>query len=488
MPIDITKEEVYACITRGVEGALKEYRREYLPSRILVDMLDTWPEPDVDIFISAYPESPSILLERLAYSSKDPVVLCSIASHPRTGAKVMQDLASNKEEEVRLMLAANKQISPQTATLLGEDESVLVRAELAANPALPTRVRTHLIGDPSALVRSVFCDTKNLDEETMKKLLMDPDHLVKARTTIMSKVSDETLLNWADSDELFVQLFLHGRKSLPPKVMESLSFSSHKDIQELAISRKALAEDEQLGWANSSDTGLKIAVAKKEELTEKVQVILAKDKNVEVRESLAANITISAEAQKILAADPQGNITKILLEKEDLKREALTELCKTCDENQAFELALEGDLSNVQVATLATRFNADIVYVLAKRGLFTSLLSRERVVELVNSRMPTLIAFAIKSKCLKAAEIGKFLAHPCKEVRLSLLQNENVSRSILIELSEDGDRQISEEALELLANMPASKKPEKDVKTEEESKNIITKIIKKIKTPNKGDE
>ncbi len=47
MPIDITKEEVYASISKSVEEALKEYRREYLPSRILVDMIDTWPEPDV---------------------------------------------------------------------------------------------------------------------------------------------------------------------------------------------------------------------------------------------------------------------------------------------------------------------------------------------------------------------------------------------------------------------------------------------------------
>ncbi|MCM8528348.1 MAG: hypothetical protein NE327_17630 [Lentisphaeraceae bacterium] len=487
MPIDITKEEVYACITRGVEEALKEYRREYLPSRILVDMIDTWPETDVEIFISAYPESPSMLLERLAYTSKNPEVLCNVASHPRTGAKVMQDLASHKEEGVRLMLAANKQISPQTATLLGEDDSLLVRAELAANPALPTRVRTHLIGDPAALVRSVFCDAKNLDDETVKKLLMDPDHLVKARTAIMAKVSDETLLSWADRDELFVQLFLHARKNLPPKVMESLSFSSHKDIQQLAISRKALAEDEQLGWANSSDTELKIAIAKKEELTEKVQLILAKDEDIKVRESLAGNNSLSAEVQKILASDTQGNIAKILLEKEDLKREALTELCKTCDEKRAFELALEAELSNVQVAVLATRFSADIVYVLARRGLFTNLLSREKVVELVNSRMPTLMAFAIKSKCLNAAEISKFLTHPCKEVRLALLQNENVSRSMLIELSEDEDRQISEEALELLAKMPAPKKEVSEEKPEEESKNIITKIIKKIK-PNKGDE
>ena len=343
------------------------------------------------------------------------------------------------------------------------------------------------MSDPSPMIRSVFCDAKNLDDESLKKLLMDPDFLVKARTAVMSKVSDDLLLKWADSDELYVQLFLMCRKNLPPKVMESLSFSSHKEIQTLAVSQKPLAEDEQLGWANSDDKQLKKAVAVKEELTEKVQLILAADADIDVKEALASNPSISPETQKVLAADPQGNIAKILLEKENLKRGAMTELCKTCDENQAFELALDGELENVHVATLASRFGADLIYVLARRGLFTNLLTREKVVELVNSRMPTLMAFAIKSKCLKTAELSKFIIHPCKEVRMALLENENISRSMLIELSEDSDRDISEQALELLAKMPPPPKESKKKEVEEEPQNIITKIIKKIK-PDKGDE
>ena len=126
MPIDITKKEVYSSIQKGVEEALKEYRREYLPSRILVDMLDTWPEPEVELFLANYPETPSILLDRMACTSKDPAVIAAVAAHPRTAAKVMQDLASHKDHSVRLMLAGNKQISPQTAAVLAEDKSVQV--------------------------------------------------------------------------------------------------------------------------------------------------------------------------------------------------------------------------------------------------------------------------------------------------------------------------------------------------------------------------
>ena len=83
-----------------------------------------------------------------------------------------------------------------------------------------------------------------MDLDSLQKLLMDPDHLVKARTAIMAKVTDETLLKWADSDEKFIQLFLLYRKNLAPKVLESLSFSSHAEIQQQAIDFKVLAEDE----------------------------------------------------------------------------------------------------------------------------------------------------------------------------------------------------------------------------------------------------
>jgi hypothetical protein len=469
LPIDITKEEVYGKIKLDVDSALKEYRREYIPSRILVDLLDTWAEPEVELFLASYPETPSLVLERIAYTGKDPDVLCAIASHPRTAAKVMQDLASHKELEVRLMLAGNKQISPQTAALLSEDDSVLIRAELAKNPALPTRVQNHLLSDPSALVRSVFCDLKNIEIDHLQKLLMDPDHLVKARTAIMAKVTDEVLLKWADSDELYAQLFLISRKNLAPKVMESLSFSSHSEIQKRAISGKVLAEDEQLGWANGEDITLRKAVAAKEELTEKVQIILAQDSSVEVREILAQNLCTSLEAQEILAADPEGNVAGLLLDKEDLASSALNKLCENCDEDTAFELALTAELSDQQISILANKGSIELIFVLAKRELSTSLLTRERVVELVNSRMPTLIAFAIKSKCLKKGELSKFVAHPCEGVRLAVIENINVSEEILNKLHEDEKKSVS--------NAATTRMEELDFK-----------INKEIENPKQGDE
>ena len=490
MPIDISKEEVYKNIQKGVDHALKEFRREYLPSRILTEMIDTWPDTEVELFLASYPETPSILLERMAYMSKSGDVLCAIASHPRTSAKIMQDLASHKDESVRQMLAVNKQISPQTAALLSEDDSVVVKMLLAGNPSLPSRVRNHLLTDPSSLVRSIFVDSKNIDGDSLNKLLMDPDFLVKAKTAIKSKVTDEVVLKWADSDEFLVQLFLLARKNLPPKVLESLSFSNHPEIQVLALGTKSLAEDEQLGWATSEEVSLKKAVAIKPELTEKVQIILAKDQELEVRRALASNPSITDSVKLKLAESSEG-LSDVLL-KQRIDEKSLTTLCKSCDDKTAYQLALEADLNDEQVALLANKSDLELIYILARRELKTTLLKRERVVDLVNSRIPTLIAFCIQSKCLKVNEISKFLVHPCTSVKKALLNNPNITKSQVRELSEDDDQEVLKEALAKLSEMPVENSSEvssdKQLNQDQEEVPVTKKILKKIIKKVKGDD
>ncbi|MCH2204507.1 MAG: DUF2336 domain-containing protein [Lentisphaerales bacterium] len=501
MPIDISKEEVYKHIQTGVDHALKEFRREYLPSRILTEMIDSWPEPEVELFLASYPETPSILLERIAYMSKVPDVLCAIASHPRTSAKIMQDLASHDDEPVRQMLAVNKQISPQTAALLSEDDSVIVKMLLAANPSLPSRVRNHLLTDPSALVRSIFVDGKNIDSDSLSKLLMDPDFLVKAKTAIKSKVTDELVLKWADSDELLVQLFLMARKNLPPKALESLSFSTHPEVQKLALRNKVLAEDEQLGWATSDEVSLKIEIAGKEELTEKVQQILAEDSSLEVRRSLAANSVLCDSVRLKLAQANQG-LSDILLE-QSLNADALTALCLSSNEETSYKLALEADLNDQQVAILANKGDVELIYILARRKLQTTGLQRERVVDLVNSRIPTLIAFCIQSECLKVNELSKFIAHPCSSVKLALLGNPNINRAQVEELTRNEDAQVAQAAVEKLSELPIEKNvkveastpqnqgsvvPTTPAKQVEEDVPVTKKILKKIIKKVKGDD
>ena len=228
-------------------------------------------------------------------------------------------------------------------------------------------------------------------------------------------------------------------------------------MQQQAIDFKVLAEDEQLGWAGSEDVELRRSVASKEELTAKVQLILAKDEDLSVRETLAANRAINEETQKILAADSEGKVAELLLDKNSLTEEALSKLCESCDEDRAFELAMTADLNDAQIGILANKGSIELIYVLARRGLYSSALKRDRVVELVNSRMPTLVEFAIRSRHLKKEELARFTGHPCSVVRLAVIEHVNADEEILSVLLEDADKQVSGNAAEKLIDLRRNK-------------------------------
>ncbi len=91
-----------------------------------------------------------------------------------------------------------------------------------------------------------------------------------------------------------------------------------------------------------------------------------------------------------------------------------------------------------------------MVYALEKNGQKSDMVVRERAVELINSRIPTLMAFALRSQFLKPNELIKFVIHPCANVRLALLENRNISQEILLELQNDEVKEISRRATELL--------------------------------------
>jgi len=129
----------------------------------------------------------------------------------------------------------------------------------------------------------------------------------------------------------------------------------------------------------------------------------------------------------------------------------------------AFQLALEEDLNDEQVGILAANWGLDLIYVLARRKLITSGLARERVVELVNSRIPTLVAFCMSCSCLKEKDLSRFIAHPCASVRQALTYNEGISQAMLEQLMEDEDKNVAGSAKQHFEEVSGKKElPEKE--------------------------
>ena len=210
-----------------------------------------------------------------------------------------------------------------------------------------------------------------------------------------------------------------------------------------------------------------------------------------------------------------------LLKKDSISAASLSLMCVNCSEDQAYELALQADLDNEQAGILAERFGIEMIYSLGRRKCYTDKLSRERVVELVNSRIPTLVSYAMHSSCLKSLELAKFVAHPCSAVKQALLSNKNLSREQIGELLEDSDtalvklaaeelerrdkdaaevalQEVPQEAATLVAQVEVfvdeecqQEVAEDEVKASAGGKKpsgLIKKILKKVINPKQGDE
>lgn len=72
---------------------------------------------------------------------------------PRPDSAFLDGLENSPEVEVRILVAAHPDATPQILTRLSEDESWVVRETVAENPNTPESVRESLAEDPHPQVR-----------------------------------------------------------------------------------------------------------------------------------------------------------------------------------------------------------------------------------------------------------------------------------------------------------------------------------------------
>jgi hypothetical protein len=83
----------------------------------------------------------------------DPLVKAAVAQNPNCPRDILDMLAKDKREEVRIATAKNPHTLPSTLEMLADDESIPVRQCVALNPVLPTSTLERLMQDDSDDVR-----------------------------------------------------------------------------------------------------------------------------------------------------------------------------------------------------------------------------------------------------------------------------------------------------------------------------------------------
>lgn len=446
MPRSLTLEEFRECLAEGAEAALKRCQKDLLPSRFLPKLLaeadDT--QPGLALFLASFPEISSKGLEELSEKVTLPEVTAAIVRHPRTPRPVLVRLAEGGAACVREALARNRQLMTDVAEVLVQAPEFSVRSLLAENPAIGAPVQVRLAQDPVPFVRTALLKQKHLDAEALHLLATDADVVVKAKCVMDAAATPERLLEWADSDEVFTQLFLLQRENLPDTVLESLCFSGHPSVQEQAIARRKLSMDEMLGWSEKGSPAVRRRIAAKACLPPEIQELLARDIDPGVRHALAANPELTPKLAMKMAKSEDEEMWFALAQNPSLPADIVLELCTIRVPRLQKLLALRADLTPDHVVQLvADGQDLDVCYHLSSRGIDDPDMPEELALRLATDGLPHLRAFAATSRHLPRQLISKLSIDPAPVVRAHLLRNPALPERVLRFLLTDAAAEVA---------------------------------------------
>lgn len=365
MAVAPTKPTLLADILARPDETIRAYQRGGISSAVLRELAAEAEHPELRRFLASYPETPARLLEQLAAGDEPEMVREALAGHARAPRAVLMQLAGDASPRVRQAVAGNRALTPQVALLLAEDASVAVRLALAANPAIPPRTQAQLAQDPHPLVRSTLLGQSRLDAETQRQLAETADPLARVEAIAGAEATDHALLAWADSDQEIAQTALLLRRSLPDKVLESLCFSTHPDIQRQALERHRLSTDELLGWSQSEQPAVRILMAGRPGLPPAIQRLLGEDPAADVRQALAGNPELDETVALLLAGDADPAVQTALALNPNLAAAALAALCASSSRIVRKLAAARPDLAAEHIALLLEDGDEEVVYHLA---------------------------------------------------------------------------------------------------------------------------
>ncbi len=435
-----------------MQEALKSHRSGDISPQTLRTLAAGERTPNLALFLAAYSDTPSRILEELFEQDDNPEVLVALADNPRTPKTIIQQLAKHDNPVVRRGVASSKSISPQAARIILDDADAEIRAALAENTAIPLGVQMELSDDSVPFVRSALVKQgARLEPEALEKLATDDmDPTVQASALLSQHLSADAMLLCADSDEHFPQRMLLMRRNLPDKVLESLCFSSRPDIQKEAVARKTLTLDEMVGFSKRGDVEVRLRIASMPNLPDIVQVELAKDPVKEVRLALARCPILCVEAAQALTAEQDEELVVAVASNMNVPMEALLELAGTGNKQVLKSLAAHQCPQEILDIIYASN-DDDVLYHLAYNDVIPYGMPNELMVRLAEHKLPTLRKLAASCPALPLYLMSRLARDGNDQVRLAIASNEKASPSALELLSEDANAKVRTAAADTIA-------------------------------------
>ncbi len=440
-------KELLDQILSDPEAALRHWRGGGIPIQLLRELYAKHNHYEVECFLAGYGETPSRILEELCEKSKSVRVLSLLAVHPRTPKSSLMQLCRDERVELRLAVAASKEISPQTALVLCEDSDAFVRSALARNSAITVRVQAILSNDAVPFVRASLLFSGKLDDEIQRALCDDVDVTVQILALLSPRLDESCLLEWADSDDSLAQRVILMRSQLPEKVLESLLFSSDPRVQSEAIGRKELTADEMAGFSQKSDERIRAKIACSRLVPELVQLVLADDSCECVRQLLAGNRCLLSSAVIRLLSRPTKGVLEALSGNPSVELKLLRPHFEGADGEDYLKIfACRDGLSEADLEYVLLHGGDASLYGLWHLGVDCRGMSVRASRRLARHALPSVRCLAAGASSLPLALMMELSRDVANQVRLSLARNESAPTTVLENLSNDSDAEVSKSA------------------------------------------
>jgi len=274
------------------------------------------------------------LMQSLAPLKDRPIAFrLAIAADPRSPAVVLEELAGDADENVRMEVAGNPATLVEALCRLAGNANVSVRMEVAGNPATPAEALSRLAGDAKTDVRRKAARNAATPVEALCRLAENAEEDVRMAVAGNATTPAEALSRLAGDAGKFVRRAVAGNATTPVEVLSRLAGDAGKGVRQMAAGNAATPVEALSRLAGDADKYVRWAAAGNPATPVEALSRFAGDKDKLMRWAEAGNAATPVEALSRLAGDADKLVRRAAAGNAATPAEALSRLAGDAVEN-----------------------------------------------------------------------------------------------------------------------------------------------------------
>ena len=203
----------------------------------ILEMLAKDSDEDVRLHIAGNKSTPAQILSQLANDSQLRV-RGYVARNPSTPTQILSQLANDSQFHVRRGVARNPSTPVQILSQFANDSQLRVRGYVARNPSTPVQILSELANDSDDDVRRSVARNPSTPAQILSQLADDSAWFVRRSVAGNPSTPTQILSQLANDSDDYVRRSVAGNLTTPLVVLEVLSRDPMSDVRRAVASNK----------------------------------------------------------------------------------------------------------------------------------------------------------------------------------------------------------------------------------------------------------